>query len=38
MGLSIAKEIVEIHEGKIWCESRVGFGSKFTFTIPIAQK
>ncbi|GAA0086914.1 ATP-binding protein [Clostridium sp. CTA-7] len=38
LGLSIAKEIVEIHEGKIWCESRVGFGSKFTFTIPIAQK
>jgi signal transduction histidine kinase len=38
LGLSIAKEIVEIHEGKIWCESRVGFGSKFTFTIPISQK
>lgn len=38
LGLSIAKEIVEIHEGKIWCESRVGLGSKFTFTIPIAQK
>lgn len=36
LGLSIAKEIVDMHEGKIWCESRVGFGSKFTFTIPIA--
>jgi two-component system, NtrC family, sensor histidine kinase KinB len=34
LGLSISKEIVEQYGGKIWVESRSGFGSKFTFTIP----
>lgn len=34
LGLTIAKEIVELHGGKIWVESREGEGSKFTFAIP----
>lgn len=37
LGLSIAKEIVESLGGEIWCESILGLGSTFTFTIPIAD-
>jgi len=34
LGLSIAKYLVEAHGGKIWAESKVGTGTKISFTLP----
>ncbi|MDO5521631.1 MAG: HAMP domain-containing sensor histidine kinase [bacterium] len=35
LGLSIAKSIVQLHDGSIWCKSKQGKGSSFCFTLPI---
>lgn len=35
MNLYISKRIIERHGGKIWCESFVGLGSSFLFTLPL---
>ena len=34
IGLSICKQIVKLHGGEIDCESEVGVGSVFSYTIP----
>lgn len=34
LGMTIVKYIVEAHGGKIWIESKVGKGTKVSFTIP----
>jgi signal transduction histidine kinase len=37
LGLSIAKGLVELMNGRIWFESEKGKGSNFYFTIPVTQ-
>jgi PAS domain S-box-containing protein len=34
LGLSIVKEYVRLHGGRVWATSEVGKGSKFFFTLP----
>jgi len=35
VGLSIAKELVELHRGRIWAESEPGAGTRLSFTLPL---
>ena len=36
LGLTIARQIIERHGGRLWVESEYGKGSRFTFTVSLA--
>jgi C4-dicarboxylate-specific signal transduction histidine kinase len=38
IGLSVCREIVEAHEGRIWAESQPGGGAVFRFTLPLVSE
>ena len=37
LGLTITRGIIEAHGGRIWVESEAGRGSRFCFSLPLAQ-
>jgi signal transduction histidine kinase len=37
LGLTLCKRILELHGGRIWVESELGQGSRFTFVLPVHQ-
>jgi signal transduction histidine kinase len=37
LGLALSKRFVEMHGGRIWCDSVVGTGSTFVFTLPLGE-
>ncbi len=36
LGIPISKRLIELHGGQMWAESKLGLGTRFFFTIPVA--
>ena len=36
-GLAVAKELIDLQGGTIWCESQIGQGACFSFRLPVAD-
>ena len=37
LGLPIAKQLLQAHNGAIWCDSELNKGSKFYFAVPVSM-
>ena len=37
LGLAYCRLVIQAHSGKIWVDSEVGVGSRFTFSLPVVQ-
>jgi len=38
LGLTICRELLNLHNGRIWVESEVDKGSKFSFSLPVYEE
>ena len=38
LGLTLTRQLVELHEGRVWVKSEFGKGSRFSFTLPLDQE
>ena len=38
LGLSIVKQMVELHQGRVWVESEAGQGATFAIELPLVEE
>lgn len=38
LGLAIVRSIAERHQGRVWCESELGQGSRFCLALPVTRE